>query len=261
MRDLMEAELTRKDNDDDDDDQNVAETLSKVSLDDDDQKEDMACALKDPQKIPNTKQEEVGNEAARQQIPKAEANLLTFHRQKLALMQCEYNTKCCTWCKIPGAGKSLKSCAKCKTAKYCSKECQSQDWKEKHKVQCQEMRRLQATIERYESNAERSFTRVKAIADGKPWSLDRGMEYYKLCIRDDKFFVMGVHTGKFSNVSFLTKKVKINEGFPTCLSLYTLVGLFTPSESVVEAKRIKGKTTNTKGNFHSLFCFYSVNEP
>ena len=206
MRDLMEAEMTRKDNDDndDDDDQNVTEKLRKVSLDGDNQKENMACALKDPQKIPNTKQEEVGNESARQQIPNAEANLLTFHRQKLAFMQCEYHPKCCTYCKKPGAGKSLKSCAQSKTAKYCSKECQSQDWKDKHKVHCQEIRRLQATIEQNESNADRGFTRVKAIADGKPWSLDRGIEYYKLCIRDDKFFVMGVHAGKLSKFSFIT---------------------------------------------------------
>ena len=206
MRDLMQAEFNRKE--EDEDDQTVTEKLSKVSLDDDDQKEDMACALKDEQKIPNmktnAKQEEADIESCKQQIPNVEANLLTFHRQKLALMQCEYDPKCCSCCRKPGAGKSLKSCAQCKTAKYCSKECQSQDWKEKHKVNCQEIRRLQATIERDESNAERGFTRVKAIADGKPWSLDRGIEYYKLCIRDDKFFVMGVHTGKLSKFSFIT---------------------------------------------------------
>ena len=170
-------------------------------------KKDTACALKDEKTIPNTTasiRQEGGPtkqciKTPKQQIPNAEANLLTFHRQKLALMQCEYDPKCCSCCKKPG--KSLRSCAKCKTAKYCSKECQTQDWKEKHKLHCQEIRRLQGTIDRDETNAERGFTRVKAIDDGKPWFLDRGIEYYKLCIRDDKFFVMCFHMGKLSQRS------------------------------------------------------------
>ena len=184
MRDLMEAELNRKENsdDDDDDDQNVIEKFSKVSIDDESKKKDTACALIDEKTNPKVRasigQEEGAVkqciEPPKQQIPNAEANLLTCHRQKLALMQCEYNPKCCSYCKKPGTGKS---CAKCKTAKYCSKECQIQDWKEKHKIHCLEIRRLQETIDRDETNAQRGFTRVKATADGKPWFLDRGIEY------------------------------------------------------------------------------------
>ena len=45
----------------------------------------------------------------------------------------------------------LKSCAKCKTAQYCSKECQIKDWDAKHKVQLKEIRRLKNVIEKEET--------------------------------------------------------------------------------------------------------------
>ena len=35
--------------------------------------------------------------------------------------------------------------------------------------------------------------RIKAIPDGKLWSLDKDLEFYKLCVEDDKLFVMGYH--------------------------------------------------------------------
>lgn len=43
-------------------------------------------------------------------------------------------TSCCDGCKKEN--QSIKVCSKCKNAKYCSKECQINDWKT-HKPECQ----------------------------------------------------------------------------------------------------------------------------
>ncbi|XP_064620987.1 uncharacterized protein LOC135483865 [Lineus longissimus] len=40
-----------------------------------------------------------------------------------------------TFCRVCGA-EGLKTCSKCKMAKYCSKECQVKDWKASHKREC-----------------------------------------------------------------------------------------------------------------------------
>ena len=79
-----------------------------------------------------------------QKYPTDEECLITFSRQKLALLQSEYDPKSCNGC-----GKSstrLKQCVKCKVATYCSKECQTKDWKVKHRRHCKEIRRLQAIL-------------------------------------------------------------------------------------------------------------------
>lgn len=34
---------------------------------------------------------------------------------------------------------ALRKCALCKTAMYCSKECQTQSWKTVHKAECKEL--------------------------------------------------------------------------------------------------------------------------
>ena len=44
----------------------------------------------------------------------------------------------CSQCSYYQCGKTtdLKSCAKCKIVKYCSRECQTADWKYEHKYEC-----------------------------------------------------------------------------------------------------------------------------
>ena len=117
-------------------------------------------------------------------IPVAETNLLTLTRQKLALLQCEYDPKLCSHCKKPGAG-DLKSCAKCRTAKYCSRECQSKDWGAKHKVQCKEIKRLKDVIQKEETSPTKI---LHAAPMGKPWPLEGNMEYFKIAFLEDKVF-------------------------------------------------------------------------
>ena len=198
MRDLMEGELNRKADDEEDD--TLTEKLGAISVQNGVMAEGGACAF--PPEQENEGEDvppKLESEKQKQQIPNPQANLLTFHRQKLALLQCEYDPKCCSSCKKPGANdKHLKSCAKCKTAKYCSKECQTEDWKTKHKVRCQEIRKYQAAIEKEEAFAAQGFTRVRGVPDGKPWFLDGGMDYYKLCIRDKRLFAVGYHKGEYA---------------------------------------------------------------
>ena len=69
--------------------------------------------------------------------PDGKDNLMTFSRQKLALLQCEYDPKSCSGCGRPSA--RSQQCVKCKIAKYCGKECQRKDWKAKHKRHCKEI--------------------------------------------------------------------------------------------------------------------------
>jgi MYND finger len=38
------------------------------------------------------------------------------------------------------ASKELLRCAGCKKARYCSRECQTKDWKEQHKATCKSMK-------------------------------------------------------------------------------------------------------------------------
>ena len=38
-------------------------------------------------------------------------------------------------------GKKLKNCARCKSAQYCSRECQVKDWKSGHKKLCKELQK------------------------------------------------------------------------------------------------------------------------
>ena len=109
-------------------------------------------------------------------------NLQTFSKQKLALLQCDYDPEKCTYC---GKSKNdLKQCTKCKTAKYCSKECQAKSWDEKHKADCKEMRRLQKIIQK-EENKKRSVTNLSLPAE-EVSLLALDTHYFKLSFRDGK---------------------------------------------------------------------------
>ena len=104
-------------------------------------------------------------------------NTLTFSRQKLALIQCEYDPKSCGCCKKSGSLVQLKNCTGCKTAKYCSKDCQAKDWKRNHKSHCKEIQRLNSvidgtklTIQERHEKLPRKLMQAKRL-DGE-WSLE-----------------------------------------------------------------------------------------
>ena len=157
---------------------------------------------------PTTEQHEDFRDAQslkEQKTARDEASLLTFSRQKLALLQCEYNPKCCSYC---GQGMDvLKTCSRCKTAKYCSQKCQEKDWPRKHKQHCKEMRRLAEVIEK-ESEASNvinvkispSQKTLKALPCGKPWFLRESYKVYgRMCIYGTKLIFCGTDTDVFSS--------------------------------------------------------------
>ena len=118
-------------------------------------------------------------------------NLLTFSRQKLALLQCEYDPKKCSHCGKAASVDNLKQCIKCKTAKYCSKDCQTKDWDRKHKSQCKEIRRLQTQI------GERKLISMVPLrlylCDG-PIQFEKNFEYSKLNFFEGKLLLFGMKT-------------------------------------------------------------------
>ena len=149
-----------------------------------------ACSSEAEQETPIVRPKEPGQGAS-----SAEANLLTFSRQKLVL-QCECNPKCCSHCESSDTKKELKTCSKCKTAKYCSRECQVQDWEMKHKTQCKEIRRLKEIIQREEIcglPVERvTFGKMlKVSRSGNPWALNDQIVHTRMTICNDKLVLIG----------------------------------------------------------------------
>ena len=78
---------------------------------------------------------------------------LTFFKQKLALLTAYHDPYHCSMCGISTPDK-MKFCSKCDLARYCSRKCQTEDWKKSHKVSCHEIVSLRHSIfclsERYD---------------------------------------------------------------------------------------------------------------
>ena len=125
---------------------------------------------------------------------KVDESLVTFSRQKLALLQCEYDPKRCLFCE--NFCTQLKQCTRCKTAKYCSRECQLKDWEKRHKKDCREIRRLQENIV---DKIRNTMSTVK-LCD-KPCPLEKTMEYGILHLHEGKLLMSGFQplqvTGRF----------------------------------------------------------------
>ena len=179
MKELMESKLKKNKEDDRKCLDGVKEAMEDCSLRD----IGAACA-------PDTKSQKT----SKAEVP----NILTFSRQKLALIQCEYDPKCCSHCKKPASTAltgELKACSKCKTAKYCSRDCQASDWRSKHRAHCNEIIRLKTMIEQDEANVSRPISPgdnyLHATMDGNPWLIDRNIEFYNMCIHEGKMFPMG----------------------------------------------------------------------
>ena len=132
-----------------------------------------------------------------------DANTVTFSKQKLALLQGEYDPKACSHCKKSLPVDQLKKCNKCQVAKYCSKPCQVSDWKQKHMRHCKEMMRLKEAVAGG-GNAVASPAPSGAL-DGKSIQVEQGIEYYHACIEGNQLIVVGgMPTGDHSVVVYDT---------------------------------------------------------
>ena len=117
-----------------------------------------------------------------------DANTVTFSKQKLALMQCEYNPKACNYCKKTLPVAQLKMCNQCHVAKYCARLCQVNDWKEKHKRHCKEMVRPKEAINNGGNDVGSLVP--SGVLNGKPIQLEQGPKYYQACIDGNKLIVV-----------------------------------------------------------------------
>ena len=126
----------------------------------------------------------------------AEANLVTFSRQKLAQITCRYDPKCCFYCQKPVTFITAKVCFKCNMAKYCSKACRIKAWKSKHKADCEEILRLKSITE-VSPLRKHSLAEIATVVTTKfdhSYVLESGIDYYKMCVIKDKPVFYGIPT-------------------------------------------------------------------
>ena len=218
MKKKMEAKLKKEQKPDEAKDEvnDVARAMAECSLQNDQNREDTASSA-----------------GAKKKESSEAANMLTFSRQKLALMQSEYDPKCCNHCGKPAIealSGNLMTCQNCKTAKYCSRDCQTEHWKQKHKIQCKEIVRLKATTEVEEANGVQLRVQgggpVQATMDGRPWLIDRDIQYYNMCVHEGKLFPMAFNERtKERVISMYDASTGMNEGVVCRPSGDVLVGV------------------------------------
>ena len=134
-----------------------------------------------------------------------DASLLTFSRQKLAELSCNYNPKCCNHC-----GKVLKldtmiKCQKCQIAQFCSQKCRKKNWR-RHSQDCEEIQRLKVVIEKEERKPaaipdniaeqqcelrDSGHKVLRARLRGEPKLLEPGLEYELMCVWKDQIIAAG----------------------------------------------------------------------
>ena len=121
-----------------------------------------------------------------------DTSLLTFCKDNLLGLKRSYDPNECSHCKTREG--ELRRCAKCHVAKYCSKECQSVDWKARHKKHCREITMLEETICR-ESEADVKMEK-KVISDGLVFKagetrvLRSDMCHKKMCVLDRNTLIL-----------------------------------------------------------------------
>ena len=124
----------------------------------------------------------------------ARKNILKLYREKLILLKCEYDPKLCSYCRKEDT--KLKKCAKCCTAKYCSKECQKSDWIVKHKAHCNETIKLKEALQKEGHEAVpfaevlKKVENVQAIPHDKPWMFPKTKLYSRICLHEG--ILMGI---------------------------------------------------------------------
>ena len=169
----------------------IAQGLQDTSIEDEEGKSSMACAAEKQNKNFNV------------DLLGSEANLITFSKQKLAMLTCKYNQNRCGQCgKID---ENLKTCSACRTARYCSRECQAQNWKGVHKNECKEIKRLKQIIQGDKSDdslkKECVGGQVRAEIHNKPWYTDAHVGFARMCIHKQKQIVYGVSVKQAQNSS------------------------------------------------------------
>ena len=166
-----------------------AEAIDGITIHDKKEKSGSACVSLEHEKVnivrPKVKQPKTVKPKSKEQVTHShsEANLLTFSRQKLALIHCDYDPKFCNSCGKQGTSQelALKNCSKCKVARYCSQQCQTKDWVKRHKTDCKEIKRLEAIMEQLQSTVtspELPITkRLKATLQRKPLRLQQHRKF------------------------------------------------------------------------------------
>ena len=118
---------------------------------------------------------------------------LTYLRQSLESMQSEYFPQCCNQCWTNLPSHMLKTCGRCKIARYCSKECQALSWKFKHKSQCKAMEtatKSKLALESYIPPGEQQ--KPRASLDGRPWIHEDVVDYIRMFFYKKKLILSGV---------------------------------------------------------------------
>ncbi|KAL6301522.1 hypothetical protein BKA93DRAFT_919748 [Sparassis latifolia] len=81
----------------------------------------------------------------------------------------------CSTCYISATEKPLQKCARCKAAKYCSKECQKADWKN-HKVNCMNNATLAEALKEHDSTPLGQLARLSIPDNISMYELDQRLE-------------------------------------------------------------------------------------
>ena len=118
------------------------------------------------------------------------ADMVTFSRQKLAMLTYKYDSSRCSQC-----GKSdgnLKHCSKCKTAVYCSRDCQARNWQSEHKAECREIIRLQEIVPEEVEEGKEGRQELQAEIFGKQWTHPLDIYFVRMCLLRDKQLVYWV---------------------------------------------------------------------
>ena len=124
---------------------------------------------------------------------RAGAAFVASWKQKIRRIECEYDPRCCSGCK-KFLDKDLKTCSKCKFAKYCSRACQTADWKNKHKKHCNEVVELNERIQSIPpSNIEAEIfpKETRVIQRGKTWCFNKNVDYSEMVVHDEKVILIG----------------------------------------------------------------------
>ena len=125
------------------------------------------------------------------EIPQTQTeNLAENLRQKVSVIPQENKqvSNVCSYC--GKAGERFGKCAKCRVARYCSSECQAEDWKEKHCDECKELRKS-GKAERTSKN-DGIDRPPKVILSGQPWSYQVRFLGSKMCLFKNKQIVSGL---------------------------------------------------------------------
>ena len=229
MKAMMELKLKKKQKEDKGSVEDLKGAMEDCSL----RNEEAACADVNGQKTSINKGDAY-DDVNGQKTSIDSSSMLTFSRQKLALIQCEYDPKCCSHCNktaIDTLSGELNTCSKCKTAKYCSRDCQGKDWQEKHRAHCREIIRLKTAIEQDEAGVSRPISPgdayLHAQPQGTPWRIDTNIEFYNMCIHRGKMFPMGFNVKTFNRVVCMYDAITgVNEGVVCRMAAQeTVVGL------------------------------------